>query len=305
MTMFPSLYGYDLPSIFFVFLTILVGSGKSNRASSICEDIASKEAVKWRKIANEYFCNTSAAAFKENSIMSYGGWCLRKAVKGEYKFDEWLRARRTYGFPVSYYVIPDVGIAKTIAKYVKQRPTFVAGTSTDTPTSYDRSVVNVSLFDIGAGVGQYGVWFRFNAPYIVWEGFDGAGNVESFTNGSVRWIDVTDPLYDTIGNRRADWVMSLEVGEHIAHNASLIFLDLLSKHSNIGVILSWAVKGQGGHGHINEKDNEEVVRISQNVGLVQTAWTKSFQNEARKLAQYRWFRESFMVFVKNDTDIMS
>jgi hypothetical protein len=61
---------------------------------------------------------------------------------------------------------------------------------------------------------------------------------ESFTEGYVKWIDVTDPLFDTIA-KKFDWVMSLECGEHIPPEATEAFIDLLDRHNTKGVILSW------------------------------------------------------------------
>ena len=70
----------------------------------------------------------------------------------------------------------------------------------------------VMLVDVCAGVGQYGFWFRAHNATIDWRGFDWAENIESFTSGVVKWIDVTDPLFDSI-DQHQDWVMSLECGE--------------------------------------------------------------------------------------------
>ena len=61
---------------------------------------------------------------------------------------------------------------------------------------------------------------------------------------------------------------------------SLISLIQLSKY---GVILSWAVVGQGGHGHVNEKSNQDIIKVRlyryfiplKNRGR---SWSKSFNS---------------------------
>jgi 2-polyprenyl-3-methyl-5-hydroxy-6-metoxy-1,4-benzoquinol methylase len=148
-------------------------------------------------------------------------------------------------------------------------------------------------------VGQYGEYFALNNKQIHWRGFDGAENVESFTNGFVKWIDATDSAFDTIGDgEKADWVMSLEVGEHIPAEYTSQFLDTLDRHNKKGVIISWAVPEQGGHSHVNELSNEEVVRMFETRGYVQTEWTHAFQNELRGEADYAWFKDTCLVFVR-------
>ena len=91
-------------------------------------------------------------------------------------------------------------------------------------------------------------------PTLDWRGFDGAGNVEEVTNGFVRYFDLTVPL----SLPRTDWVMSLEVGEHLHHAAERMFFRNLHVHNRHGVIISWAGLGQAGVAHINNHDEAYV-----------------------------------------------
>ena len=68
-----------------------------------------------------------------------------------------------------------------------------------------------SINDFGAGVGQYGHALRAAESEFPWRGWDGAGNIEQYTNSFVHWFDLAIPL----NLPRADWVMSFEVGEHV------------------------------------------------------------------------------------------
>lgn len=54
-------------------------------------------------------------------------------------------------------------------------------------------------------------------PSIRWTGYDGAGNIRAFTHDHVAFVDLTVPL----SLPRADWVLSLEVGEHIPRRHTL------------------------------------------------------------------------------------
>lgn len=48
-------------------------------------------------------------------------------------------------------------------------------------------------------------------PGSRWAGYDGAGDIEEYTRGYVSYFDLTLPL----ALPRADWVVSLEVAEHV------------------------------------------------------------------------------------------
>lgn len=64
--------------------------------------------------------------------------------------------------------------------------------------------------DFGAGVGQYKAAILSRHPDIAWNAYDGAGDIVEYTKGFVEYFDLTMPLELP----RADWVISLEVGEH-------------------------------------------------------------------------------------------
>lgn len=134
----------------------------------------------------------------------------------------------------------------------------------------------IFLNDFGAGVGQYGHALLAMRPNTKYLGYDGgeqlrydalaalpqraniacvrrstraraAGNVGKWTNGFVHWFDLTVPL----ALPRAEWVLSVEVGEHIPSKFEGTYLRNLHAHNCAGVILSWAALGQNGANHIN------------------------------------------------------
>ena len=64
---------------------------------------------------------------------------------------------------------------------------------------------------------------------------------EETSEGRVTYLDLTLPQY---GLPLYDWVMSLEVAEHIPPKYEHIYIDNIVRHAKEGVILSWAKPGK-------------------------------------------------------------
>lgn len=56
-----------------------------------------------------------------------------------------------------------------------------------------------------------------------------------------------------------DWVLSLEVLEHIPPQFEKDVVDNVVRAAREGIVLSWAIPGQGGFGHFNEQPNDAVI----------------------------------------------
>lgn len=146
------------------------------------------------------------------------------------------------------------------------------------------------LLDLGCGLGQYGTYFEQHG--ILWQGFDGAENVEAVTQGHVKWLDLTVPQWL---DRQWDWVMSLEVGEHLAAEYEATFVDNLVRHSRCGIVLSWAEPGQGGHHHVNLQNNTYVEGLLATRGFDRAATPT---NKARSVATIEWLKHTVQIFKK-------
>jgi len=122
-----------------------------------------------------------------------------------------------------------------------------------------------SLGDFGAGKGLYGKHLveAFNGT-LEYRGYDGAGDVETATNGFLKFFDLVLPLHLPMN----DWVMSIEVGEHIPHSHEAMYIRNLHAHNCKGIVLSWAKTGQGGVHHINCHDKPYLLDIFQPLGYV-------------------------------------
>lgn len=147
--------------------------------------------------------------------------------------------------------------------------------------------VSPSVLDIGAGKGLYVRFLRSRG--VAAEGTDGALNISNITHGLVADRDLTrrfDPC------RGHDWVLSLEVAEHIPRVAEETYLRNLRCSARSGIIMSWAPPGQPGSGHVNLRTKEEARRLLSSLGfeLDEVASTK-----LRAAATLPWFQRNLMV----------
>lgn len=154
-----------------------------------------------------------------------------------------------------------------------------------------------TILDVGCGDGYY-LLILDDAGFDV-RGVDGNPHTPSFTKNLGLVGDLTKQIY--LG--KYDWVLCLEVGEHIPEEYENTFLGNLHSHNTKGIILSWAIRGQGGDGHINCLDNIDVIAKLDKYGYLYSA------DETAKLrgkcAEYPkdgwWFRNTLMVFHKVTT----
>lgn len=171
----------------------------------------------------------------------------------------------------------DEGLANALVEFFRQQ---------EDPT------INLRILDMGCGDGFYS-WKLFD-NYFTIKAVDGNPNTVKLTKELGIVADFSKPIDLGI----YDWVLSLEVGEHIPQEYEDTFLSNIDKHNKHGVILSWAVPGQGGDGHVNCKTNEEVILKLKERGY------EFDSEETRKLRNVcgiyptpcYWFRNTLMVF---------
>ena len=149
-----------------------------------------------------------------------------------------------------------------------------------------------SVVDFGCGMGNYVKTFQQQNINAV--GFDGNPNTCELTNNLCKVLDLSVPIQF---NDKFDWVMSLEVGEHLPPQFEDIFINNLHNNNKYGIILSWAVKGQGGKGHFNEQNNDYIKSKICKLGYVNDITS---ENKLRTDSTLRWFKNTIMVFRKSD-----
>ncbi len=145
-----------------------------------------------------------------------------------------------------------------------------------------------SILDLGCGNGSYVRYFNKNE--ILSYGYDGNPFTPEITNGL---CDIADLSKTLVLNRIYDCVMSLEVGEHIPSFFEEIFLGNVIRHAKDLVILSWAIPGQGGHGHINCLENSYIKALMKEYGFENRLYA---ENIFRACSSLSWFKDTLMVF---------
>jgi len=154
-----------------------------------------------------------------------------------------------------------------------------------------------TVVDLGAGLGHYGKLLLEDEtdPVAAWEGYDGAVNVEEVTDGLIKYMDLTQPA--AIDQRpcggQADWVLSLEVAEHIPPEHTDAFLRNIRCRARVGAIISWAVIDQLGLAHINNKREEDAIAAVERWGFkADMEVTKAVRAEAT----LGWFKRTVVVY---------
>ena len=154
---------------------------------------------------------------------------------------------------------------------------------------------NVPLYDFGCGYGQYCKMFH-EAGFSDITGFEG-GTFNSQYNEfhNIKQQDLTIPFtLPAKGN-----CVFLEVAEHVPAHYEDIMLDNVINSCSGKLIMSWAVRGQDGWGHINCKNNDEVIAKISSKGMVYMP-IKSLEarNAIPDTDGNLWFKNTTLVFKK-------
>lgn len=221
------------------------------------------------KILEQIHDQARVACATPEFINEHGGWC--------YAGEEPVRAGKfsdiDYHLGGPDHIAPDHGFVTALVSLLEK----------DGP--------KVSITDLGAGVGQFGHALRVKLPNLEYYGYDGAGNVEEYTNKYVRFTDLSQPL----NLKRTDWVFSSEVGEHIPHHLEKQVIANLHAHNCKGIILTWAVLNQPGKGHINNHSNQYLMHIFEELGYkLNQKHTDALRKSAS--SDHWWLAGSTMVF---------
>lgn len=174
----------------------------------------------------------------------------------------------------------DEGLAKALVEFLKKQ-------------SKTRPVLLV--MDVGCGDGFYTNYINQNSnnEIMCW-GIDGNPNTVKLAGSTTSIADLTKPLSWHV----SDWVLCLEVGEHIPSTFEATFLQNLDKLNRYGIILSWAIPGQGGDGHVNCQNNQDIINKMEALGFVfRVEETKDLREQCGTYPNpCYWFRDTLMVF---------
>ena len=145
-----------------------------------------------------------------------------------------------------------------------------------------------SVYDFGCGHGNYTNEIGKVIPSIT--GFDGNPHTSLLPNCVVQDLSVLFQI------DKADCIICLEVAEHIPQEFEGILLSNISNNLNESgiLIISWAVEGQGGLGHVNCRNNDYVLNILSNDYTFLENESEKLRNESGLI----WFKGTLMVFRK-------
>ena len=141
-----------------------------------------------------------------------------------------------------------------------------------------------SVGDFGAGFGRYVEEIRKYGQVSSIVGYDGMPDVEKSSKGLVRRVDFTSEVGS--GIPVFDWVLSLDVGEHIPPEKEDVFITNVCSHSREGAVVSWAESGRGGH---------VITRMSE---LWSLDLDPSETESLRMSAGFKHFKKAVMLFKK-------
>ena len=155
---------------------------------------------------------------------------------------------------------------------------------------YLQSRRQTPVYDFGCGTGRY-LKVLAEHGFSSLLGFEGDPPLCADYDRILRQ-DLTEPFsLDRPGN-----VVCLEVGEHVPPEYEQTFLDNITEPCGGALVLSWAVRGQGGDGHVNCLNNEEVIGRIERRGF---AFLSEETRAARAvITDLPWFKNTIMVFTR-------
>ncbi|XP_071116135.1 uncharacterized protein [Haliotis cracherodii] len=149
---------------------------------------------------------------------------------------------------------------------------------------------NQTVASFGDGPGDYKKYLDSTRRLLIYDAFDGAPYGPETSGGVVRFLDLTAPQY---GLPIYDWIISLEVAEHIPSQYEEVYVDNIARHAKIGIVLSWAVPGQGGLSHVNNRPLSYVQSVLSGKGFEPDM---AASNVLQKQATLPWLKTNIYVY---------
>lgn len=148
------------------------------------------------------------------------------------------------------------------------------------------------IWDLGCGLGNYLKDLK-DAGFINCVGVEGDLPVKAVFDKILKY-DITNP----IRSMPKGHVICLEVMEHVPN----VFMDRVLRNISYlctdDLIMSWAIRNQPGHGHVNCLDNHEVIKILEERGFM---FMDTASEEARSVIDDNitpWFKNTLLIFKK-------
>lgn len=123
---------------------------------------------------------------------------------------------------------------------------------------------NKTVASFGDGPGRYKMEIEKYDTVQAFSAYDGAPFVSEVTEGRVQFLDLSYPHYWL---PTYDWLMCIEVAEHVLPQHQAALLGNFRRHAREGIVLSWANPRQGGVGHVNALPQADVEKIMSRRGF--------------------------------------
>lgn len=145
--------------------------------------------------------------------------------------------------------------------------------------------------DVGCGDGRYCHILSKAYGWPLVHGYEGTPDIKEIAvHDDIMIVDLTKRRWVGIDY---EFVLCLEVGEHIPKKHEQVFMDNVGEFVSRDLVLSWAVPGQGGGGHFNERSNDYVISEFVKRGL---EFDEKKTERLRGYSSLKWFKNSIMAF---------
>jgi hypothetical protein len=159
---------------------------------------------------------------------------------------------------------------------------------------YLKDFKNKQIYDFGCGNGQY-LNKLSNAGFTKLLGFEG-----KIPEGKEFYNIIQQDLSKRFSLPQQGNCIFLEVAEHIPAQYEDIMLENIINACDDKLIMSWAIRGQGGYGHVNEINNDEAIIKVVSKGMTflpqETMQVRSIISVHEHA--WVWFKNTTLVFKK-------
>lgn len=151
---------------------------------------------------------------------------------------------------------------------------------------------NRPVYDFGCGKGDYIRHLEQQGMRVF--GYEGTPDMAELVGwNGIKQADITEP----INVKKQGTVLCLEVLEHIEPEFTDSAISNLVNACSGRMVVSWALKGQGGCGHVNEQNEEWVIERFEREGFVLNGLASERLRKAGG-SDLWWFKKSIYVFDK-------
>eukprot|EP00928_Gymnodinium_smaydae_P087552 TRINITY_DN71802_c0_g1_i1.p1 TRINITY_DN71802_c0_g1~~TRINITY_DN71802_c0_g1_i1.p1 ORF type:complete len:546 (+),score=139.61 TRINITY_DN71802_c0_g1_i1:52-1638(+) len=146
-----------------------------------------------------------------------------------------------------------------------------------------------SLGEFGAFGGHYSQWLN-ETGLVEAFAFDGIPDVGRITAGRVSELQLAQ-RFDL--GRRFDWILCLEVGEHLPKGSEDVLLDNIRRHAKVGAVISWATPDYPSPYHPNTLLEEESRAVIERHGFRRDI---EKTRQLRETAETEWLKQTASVY---------